>query len=535
MPTQKQNTAFYVGLASGLGLYLWLAMAHLTELGIQHDEALQALPAVQLTTGATRGNFAITWKIPLGDYHFPVMNMEYMGALKSWILTVAFAFFGATPLVLRSFGVFFGALGLGWLALAARRVWGDWVAIGSVWLVATDATFVLFTRMDFGPVALAFCLRTVAGYALVRWWQSGLRQWFWLCCVLCGLGMFDKVNFLGYVVGLAAIIALRAWQQRPLLAWRDVALGLTCFIFSSFPLWVFNLAKGFITFRMISLPGQPASFSNLWELAFVRGAALKQMLTGRPDPFLWFNQPLPPLPFGLVQGWLWNLSGLAIIGLIVFALLRRRWDWLLLPLLTGLILIQIFIVPRPVWIHHWIGIYPLPHLMVCLFFSALGQTLSRPSLVEAFGSLILAGAIWVNLALVNGYQNLITQTGGAGNWSNAIYGLATHLQQHYPDQQIKILDWGINNSLYFLSRGQLNTDELFWLENNPESLRASLQSALQNQQAVFVSHTMAKSNFPKTRQLLEGAAAEAGFQVKVAKVFAEQNGTPLLEILKVEK
>jgi hypothetical protein len=535
MQIRRQSIIFYLGVASGLGLYLWLATAHLTQLGLQHDEVLQALPAVGLTTNADRGKFPISWQVRLGGgYRFPMMSMEYMGALKSWALTMAFALFGTTPVTLRSFGIFVGALGLGWLAWAARRAWGEWVAIGSLWLVASDASFVLFTCMDFGPVALAFCLRTMAGYAFVRWWQSGIRQWFWLSCGLCGLGLFDKVNFLGFLVGLATLTALRAWQRRPWLAWRDAAVGLGCVIFCSLPLWVFNLAKGFVTFRMISLPGQPASLSGLWQLAPARAEALRQMLVGRPDPLLWFNQPLPPLPFGLTNGWLLNLSGVAVIGLIALALLRRRWDWLLLPLLTALILLQIFLVPRPVWIHHWIGIYPLPQLMACLFVVALGQTLRRSALVESLGSLVLAGAIWVNLALVSGHHLLMVQTGGAGNWSNAIYGLSDHLQQNYPNHDLKVLDWGINNPLFFLSRGKLRTDELFWLEGEPKALQTSLVASLNKPQTIFLAHTEAKSNFPVARRTLEIVAAQAGLRLKITKVFYEQQGAPLLEILTVE-
>jgi hypothetical protein len=108
--------------------------------------------------------------------------------------------------------------------------------------------------------------------------------------------------------------------------------------------------------------------------------------------------------------------------------------------------------------HHLIGLVPLAALIAVVG----GQEISlrwpaKRRLVEA------VAAIYVVLAF---YWNLqaalhIRSTGGIDLWSNAIDRVEDTLQKRYPARKVKVLDWGINNNLFVLSNGQIDSREVF--------------------------------------------------------------------------
>ncbi len=547
MSNRSENSLFWLGTFAGVALYLWLASAQLTLPGIQYDETMQATPAVPLATGVLEGDYAITWRMKLGWRWIPIMNMEYMGALESWLLAVGFKLFGVKVEVLRGFNLLCAAAGLWLAAIWARRWWGASVAVAGLWLLATDASFIWLTRQNQGPVALAFFLRMLTLWALVRWWQSAGdhrqfgHRWFWLACGVAGLGLFDKVNFLWFIVAAIPVGWACWWQVRERLPldWRKAMIGVGIGFLTSLPLWIFNFTTGFLTFRMAQLPGEKTTLSGLWALAPARLETLSQMLTGRDLTLYWVGRPLPELPLGK-YGWGWTLTIIAVIGLLLFTFTEyrlnwRRWTWLTMPTMTLLILLQIFLIPRPVWVHHWIGIYPFPQLMIALFFVVvLGRAVREPRLLTWFGSLVIAASVFVNLTMQSGYQQLLTETGGTQGWSDAIYALSDRLQSDYADRDIQLLDWGIGHQLLFLSGGKLRTREPFWAQMNDIVPQPALLAAIRDRKNVFVAHTMPQMFFPKTRQALDAAAQQTGLHVKVHHVFNERSGKPLFEIITLE-
>jgi hypothetical protein len=52
-------------------------------------------------------------------------------------------------------------------------------------------------------------------------------------------------------------------------------------------------------------------------------------------------------------------------------------------------------------------------------------------------------------------------TGGVGLRSNAIDKVAAYLQRHAKGRKVKVLDWGLNDSLLVLTGGQIDSAEIF--------------------------------------------------------------------------
>ena len=58
-----------------------------------------------------------------------------------------------------------------------------------------------------------------------------------------------------------------------------------------------------------------------------------------------------------------------------------------------------------------------------------------------------------------------------GQWSVAVFSLAEYLQQKYPTQDIKVLDWGLEDNLFVLSDGKIHAREIYGDVTSPADPR----------------------------------------------------------------
>src|SRR5207253_3498377 len=77
--------------------------------------------------------------------------------------------------------------------------------------------------------------------------------------------------------------------------------------------------------------------------------------------------------------------------------------------------------------------------------------------VSGLAILYFSLAIYWQAVTLRGLWN----SGGTAQWSDAVFTLSAYLQQKYPDREIKILDWGLQNNLYVLSDGKIRSRELY--------------------------------------------------------------------------
>ena len=89
----------------------------------------------------------------------------------------------------------------------------------------------------------------------------------------------------------------------------------------------------------------------------------------------------------------------------------------------------------------------------------------------------MGAAVAVGVATSADVLSRLDQTGGRGNFSDAIYGLNRYLARTAPDQRFVALDWGIFQPLIGLSQGRLRGEEL-WLQLNGHGEPARYRTAL---------------------------------------------------------
>lgn len=539
MKLKGQRLWYLLGVWLAVGVYVWLAAQQLRLPGVQYDEAIQAPAAVHLLKGNINANYNRFWSTTLAGRTFPIMTMQYMGAAEAYLYVLAFAILGINVEALRWVHILLGVLALLLTAHFARTFFGALVAVIGTWLLATDPSFVIVSRADWGPSILALTLRLVALVGLWHWWKSGGRMLpLLIASAAMGLGMYNKTNFLWFVVAVAIFGAV-AWvssKERPQLSFKAGAVALAVGIAASAPLWIYNVTHNWETFRLAVLPGESVSLTKLLEQAPARSQALISMLNSQAFGPAFF-QEAAPVHLGVAGTLMLWLSTVALWVLLVLGFLRREWRLLLLPLLTVLIIGQIYLTPRPVWIHHWIGIYPFTQVAVGLVVGLLwkgwaGNARGRHAARWAGGGIVLA-ALYFNVATMISYQRIMVATGGDWTRSEAIYGLAETLRQEYAGRPIHLLDWGLSNQLVLLTAGDLRLRETFWSYATSPNPDGQLLSLVRDPSNVFLLHAPPATAFPAPRAAFSAAMQQAGVTVRAERKFYDRRGREIYALIEL--
>jgi hypothetical protein len=119
------------------------------------------------------------------------------------------------------------------------------------------------------------------------------------------------------------------------------------------------------------------------------------------------------------------------------------------------------------------------------------------------------------------------RTRGVGAWSDGIYTLARRLPQRYRTQEIKILDWGLENNLYVLTDARLHTREIYSDEAHsawPEEIRRG---------GVFLLNGPENRQFPEASEAFLKALAETR-PVMQRFTVPQRSGVPFAEVIDIQ-
>jgi hypothetical protein len=529
----KQKLVYYIAVGLALATFLFLASRHITLPGLNHDEVLQAPPAIYLIKERVNAGACSNWSVTIAGRAIPLMCNEYLGAAKSFMLIPSFYLFGISVPVFRLTLITVALLGVIFTARFAHKAYRPIAALGAVWLLVTDPSFLLYARTDFGPVSLAFGLRMASLFYLMKWWKGGGRRCpLLLASAMLGLGVYDKANFLWFIFALVPVAA-SAWllsRKRPPLVVKDFALALFVGLLAGLPFWIYNFTENWATFHSLSPSEGGLTLSQLIEVVPKRTQDLLRLFNGYELGYRMFGVPLSK-HLGISGTLLFPLTLLAILCLVIRSFVAREWRLLALPIIMFLILAQIYSTPRRgVLGHHWISIYPLPHLMIGVALGVVWHA-TEPwrkarTLVRAISIAPILLALGINLLVVQDHYRMMLKTGGVGAWSDAVYQVADLINRRYPDRQIQIMDWGLANPLFLLSEGQLKLHEPYWgYLFKPES-RAGLVDLIADQSNVFLLNVSHVTITKEPRAMLEQAAERAGMIVKTDVQFSDRLGRP---------
>lgn len=535
----------WAALGSGLALFGALAGRQLHLPGPHYDEAIEVLPAVQLLLGQPVEAFRGAG-IHFAGRLWPLMVMDYIGAVNTYLSIPFFALFGINVPAMRLLSLFYAAGTLVFLYLLARELWGRAAGAIAMGTLAASVSFVFWSRQGIFVTNVTSTILAASLWSGVKWWRTGRRRFAYLTAFLWGLGLYAKFLFLwGILAAVGAGVLLyggRLWRRRKelLRAWTPGrAAGLAgAFVVPLIPLIVFNLqTAGTLQTFLHNARTSYYGVNNLafWNNLTERWKQFVVVLRGEHFWYLGETYASPLWPPALVLS-------LALV-LVVMALRGRRagipWRRALFPyLMIALIIVQSCFTISALWFTHYALLLPLPALALAggLSFAAQQAAPRWRGWLWVLAGVLAVGLITSDVQVDLRYHAILARSGGYHAHSDAVYRLAEALEAraHGP---VLAMDWGISAPVQFLTLGRVAPREAFGyesLEAPDEGFAERLRPYLADPTVIYVFHPAEQEVYRGRAEAFNALAAEAGKQAAVIDVIYERSGRPAFVLLQVQ-
>jgi MYXO-CTERM domain-containing protein len=450
----------------------------------------------------------------------PVLIIPYIGTLKAAIYAPIFALWGVSvstiriPVIVISVGTLVMAYFMG------REVIGRWSAI-LVLLMGTCPTFIFMTKVDWGPIVIAFFLTTALLLAFLRYVDTGRIVWLAVFFGVVLLGVFDKQNFLWIFiavgVGAMAVYRRRLWQ----LARTRLKPTLVCVAAFGY---CFLLELAFVLPNLSSSNGSSSLQDPLPHLAFAWGLFERTM--GYSEVIGLFTSRVVSQPAWMDVQWVFSLAALGLL-----ALRRRRGslpDQAAIPakaavffaIVFAVMLVEVAATKQATGPHHVIELLPYPTLV--LLCSVLAVVRSGPVFRTASVVIAVAGLTLVLVAQVfstTQYLSLMENPNRLQTlFSTAVYRDASFLNANVGSvDEVISAGWGPGTPLFSLAcpRDRPKYRDDLWsrlVKANFSNVRTDVETIFGNRPVFLVSvHDVQRvglpSNLYSNTRLLKAAYA----------------------------
>jgi len=526
-------------------LFLMLGGLRLTLPGLNYDEALDVVPAMQLLLDqpveTIRGS-----GLHIAGRTFPLMVMDYKGVVHTYWALPFLGALGINVFALRLSCLFLSLLTLALTYRVARQSYGRWVAAATVWLLAVNPPFLFWSRQGVLWTTAMLTCGIGALAALGEWRRGGRVCGLYGGACLLGLGLSAKLAFLWFPVALAASgVLYRVAGHRLRIAggeWKGTpggyCLALLALLAGLSPLLLYNLQTGG-TLDVV-LRNLRTSYYGVSNLAYLsnlrlRWEHLRVLLDGASFWYLGgvHRDPIFPLAF-------WTSTAVLLACALRSALARpgsaypcRRLSPLLM---MALMVLQSGATVSGLWPEHYLLLLPFPQLTVALGLDLLRR---RPHprrplvwLVPLALAVLVAGQLRVDLL----YHRDLARSGGFSAHSDANYKLARYLEDK--GRPVVAMDWGIKAPVQFLTQGRVNPVERFDfqdLDSPGADFATSLAPHLKARDTLYVFHAPEETVYKERREALEALVRQQGLALDEKRTIYDRSARPLFVVMEVDE
>lgn len=526
-------------LAILLLLYLGLALTDIDLPGLWYDEAHEALLGAELALGLPPW-YSSDWALRLAGREWPLRSFHPYDftALPIYAAAAAFRALGVGVIALRACSAACGAAIVAMSYALARRWLGREAAAAGGLLLAVNPAFVVYSRVSFYAVELPLAAFGLAALLLADEWRRR-RSTAALCgaALVLGLSTSLSTKSLALLLAVPAALALRA-PGCPRPSRRQAWAAAAAFAAGAANWLAFNLSHpgGGVWGRLILalLPGgADADNADVLGGAAVRAGQLLRLLDGRTP----LSLAGPAESLDVLLPW----ACAAACAAAAWRLARGRdgeRPLAALLVLPGVILAATVFSPGGRDAQHPLAAWPYPLLLVGAALARLAEALSaRWGPVRGRAA---AGALTLLLAASSAradraFFSVLRRTGGAGLWSDAVYGLADHLDRVRPSRTLH-LHWGSSRSVYVLTQGRvrpyLSTD--FWRYVHS---RAGVRAVLRDPRARFVAVAEDMEGIvghPQWIPTLGKIARVLGRRLELEREFRDREGRVIFKVYRTE-
>lgn len=476
----RHRSALFIGLIAAIS-YLAISSVNLTAQGLFYDELFQA-PA----------SFAYIKIIPqmfvrLSFHGIPLLNMAYVGAIKSCFYGLYLKFSGSSFSIVswRLLGILFVCMGIFLFCILTKRKLSLKGLFLFLLLLMTDTTVVLATRHDCGPAALSLMFRML----FISIWIFGdqedrqplIRNTFFLG-VLAGISAYEKLSSAVLVFPLLLILLL----NKSRVSFRHFFACLGGVFVGAMPLIVINLISllrsNYLISFDVTIRGRLDHISFLGFMNF----ALNYLSLGN-GTFLkeWI------LSVNAADNHLeaYFMGALLLLIIILSGVYGKRNKFFRMSLLMlfcyGILGVAIYLVPVRTLVHHWIIGTPFQYMAIALAFIGLHISHTPISLNMRpwriiFNFLIITFLVFRLINLVSLEKSFI-KGATAPNYDFSLTELGCFAAKHSEEAIFIAANWGVATQIYCLSNGKPNlVYEPFWDLGALEALEQSIKRSGKN-------------------------------------------------------
>lgn len=396
-------------------------------------------------------------------HRIPLMILYYVGPLKTYVLAVWFYLFGSSVFDLRLFGLLCGGLYLLITYVFVKTNFDKKIALLSIVILLMDPSFLFSRIFDWGPVAIQDLIKLILlfiGFKLVK--SSELKTSLsFIFGVFCALLLWDKLNGWWWIVGLMIVFIYFGFNRVE----RIKKLIFPCsvgFILGFIPFIAYWYKRPWFYSESVK------SFSYFEQYALLNknNELLYSLLKNYLSDFTAKIQTL----VSVVQGQaipdailvnrvdIVGVFGVLFFGAFFYLILRFhkiQSNIIAIYIMSVALILIILISPHANAIHHWIMLYPLPHIIVAYM------------LVEITRRFKVVGSVLVGLLLIVSSFSYILYAFSLSSKEVKVYwngyssrNIVNNLNNGFSDRRIYALDWGISLPVGYLSNGEIAVKDI---------------------------------------------------------------------------
>src|SRR5258706_7235518 len=528
--------------------------------GLNNDEALLVLGSVQMRISPDELSLPHdpdSWFRILGK-HVPLMTVPYVGAVKDYVCLPFFVIFRHHTSVIRVVSMLLAVFGIWAFAKLISDYAGPPAAALTAAIIAVNPAYVYSTTFDSGTFAIFVAAIGLLCLAISHYLRARTpAAAFWIGAAM-GFGIWARSNFLWLIAALilAAFIVLGKRLLLPASHWMRLATGA---IVGGFPFLLYQFFSWGGSWRAL---GTLYASGTLRERVATRLVMLSEtLLSDREHRAMWDGPSMPGW-----QRWLFPSIAVACCLYCLISRTDRNRPPALLTRILALIFLfygaMLLLSSVPVSEHHLVALLPFAGAVTTLVMTRAyaSQTPNSPLttidsslplsdsplpsrdrkgavgpsrtilLISALISIVyLASALYWQLAAIQGLR----KTGGVGQWSDGINPLALYLEQKHSVKPIKILDWGLQNSIFVLTDGKVHTQQIYIDSTAEESgLHRPWIEEIRDG-GVFVMNGPGNRIVPAASMTFLRNIAEARPAMQ-RRVFQQRNQLPFAEVIEIE-
>jgi len=504
-------------LLAAIAVYLLFSFSLLLRKpGLQYDEALHVMGAVHMRHSAqelTVPHDPDTWACAFGRC-LPVMTVRYVGALKEYLCLPLFALFGPKTSLVRLVSILATVIGLLGIAKFLSAHAHPWAGAATVMILAVNPTFVNMTLFENSTIGMWTMALGLAAFALSRYLNDSSYGNAFLLGLAAGFGVWMRANFVWMLAaaGIAAFVQVR-WRlfQQP----KRLAVMAGGALTGALPFILYQVISGGGTWEAA---GMFESQEPIGQRLYGRWVLFSEsLLADREHRVMWGGSVMPAW-----QRWAMPI----VVWAAVLVCLARGSRMARMVAIAFAVLFAFLFSSRLQVSEH--------HLMVTMPFAAAAAFLAAQAVRWLRWPAVIAAAIYAISALqwhALALQGL-SRTGGIGVWSDGIDTLAGELGRRFPGQEIQILDWGLQNSLYVVTDGKLRTREIYgYFPADPERQRTYWTQILPYG-GVFALYAPENRQMPATSNSFLQAIQSMGARFEQFAI-PHRDGSPYAEIYSV--